>query len=84
MNSQPANASAREIVRLRSINADLSEQKRVLTEREHANLETIGALAWSAIWADGSTGNGIESPPEVAPPVLRPEPEPEPEPEEQA
>ena len=48
----PANAAATEIVRLRSINADIDEQLRVLRETKMGNSEIIGNLGTLATWED--------------------------------
>ncbi|WP_449280434.1 hypothetical protein [Leucobacter sp.] len=46
----PANAAAREIERLRSVNRDIDEQIRVLREKQLENSELIGNHSQVAEW----------------------------------
>jgi len=63
----PANAAAREMERLRSVNRDIDEQIRVLREKQLEHSELIGNLSHVAEWT-------------LAPgPDLEPEPDPDPE-----
>ena len=50
--SIPANAAAEEMVRLRSVNADIDEQIRVLREMQLANSEVVGNLSHVAQWVE--------------------------------
>lgn len=48
----PDNAAAREVARLRGINADLDEQIRVLMEKKIENAERVGLLSNVANWIE--------------------------------
>lgn len=82
MSQLPMNPPARDIVRLRSINADIDHQINELRARQAENSELIGSITWAAVWDDSPPTGSLPIPPGEVPPTPETIPEVDPVPDQ--